>query len=153
MPEFEIVDMSPQPTAVVHATVGWDELKTLYDRAFREVFATLGAQGLAPAGPPFGYYPTTPGEQVTLQVGAPVSQPIEPAGDVVPGELPGGRVVRGVHVGPYDSLQQTYQAMHAWMGEHDLSPGSGGWEVYVDDPSATTDPATLRTEVYWLVAD
>lgn len=153
MTEVEIVEVSPQPTAVVRATVGWDGLRDLYDRGFAAVFATAAAQGVQLVGAPFGFYPVPPGEQVTLEVGAVVSRPIDGDGDVVPGELPGGRVARIMHVGPYDALSQTYEALREWMAEQDVNPGMGMWEVYLDDPSATTDPATLRTEVNWLLAD
>lgn len=153
MTDVEIVELSPQPTAVVRATVAWSELKDVFDRGFRAVFEVVTAQGVAMTGAPFGYYPVAPGEQVTVEVGAPVASEIEATGDVAPGMLPGGRAVRTVHVGPYDSLPDTYEALRVWMAGADVTPAIGMWEVYLDDPSATTDPATLRTEIYWPVAD
>ena len=34
-----------------------------------------------------------------------------------------------------------------------LTLGTSMWEVYVDNPVETADPTTLRTEVFWTVAD
>ncbi len=153
MDNFEIVELTPQTTAVVRATVAWADLKSLFDRGFREVFTTVAAQGGQLAGAPFGYYPTTPGETVTVEVGAPVTAPITAAGDVTPGELPGGRAVHTMHVGSYDDLPRTYEAIGTWAAQQGHTLATAMWETYLDDPSAVTDPATLRTEIHWLLAD
>lgn len=153
MPDVEIVELVAQPTAVVRATVPWSQLKDVFDSGFKAVFSAAAEQGVPLAGPPFGYYPVAPGEQVTVELGAPVAGEFQAAGEVAPGQLPGGRAVRTVHVGPYDALPDTYEALRLWMAEADLTPATGMWEVYVDDPSATSDPGTLRTEIYWLLAD
>lgn len=153
MDNFEIVELTPQPTAVVRATVAWADLKAVFDRGFREVFTAATAQGVQLAGAPIGYYPTPPGETVTVEVGAPVSAPITAAGDVAPGELPGGRAVHTMHLGSYDDLPRTYEAIAAWANDQGHTLATAMWETYLDDPSAVSDPATLRTEIHWLLAD
>lgn len=153
MTEFDIRDMTEQPTAVVKAHVPMAELKGFFDRAYGQVFSTLGRQGVQPAGPPFGYYPRKPDETVDVEAGAPVSAPIEAAGDVVASRLPGGRVVHGVHVGPYEKLAETYGELMAWVAEQGLTLGEGMWESYLSDPVQEPDPATWRTEIFWPLAD
>ena len=62
----------------------------------------------------------------------------------------GGPVARATHVGPYDGLSGTYDALHEWIhalpGYHD---GAGLWESYVDDIRSAGDISTLRTEIIW----
>jgi effector-binding domain-containing protein len=152
MADCEIVELPPQPTAVVKARLPMAELPSLFGHAFADVWALLGAQGVEVAGPPFGFYPSMPGETVEVEAGFPVAGDFEPSGDVVRSELPGGRAVRTMHVGPYKTLPSTYEALQRWMTDQGIEPGAGMWEHYLSDPSAEPDPAGWRTEIYCPVA-
>lgn len=145
---FEIVDLPARPTAVVRAHVPVAELPSLFEPAFHDVAAALSAQGIAIVGPPFGYYPTMPGETVEVEAGFPVERFSEPTGDVVLGELPGGSVARAVHVGPYESLSSTYTALEDWLAGQGLRPTAGMWECYLTDPASEPNPARWRTEIF-----
>jgi effector-binding domain-containing protein len=71
---------------------------------------------------------------------------------VEPFELPGGRVVTGTHVGPYEALAQTYEQLVAWAGAEGLTLAEGMWESYLSDPGAEPDPSTWRTLIVWPLA-
>lgn len=151
MSEIAVTEHTEQPTAVVRERVRLDQLPGFFSRAFREAAAALQAQGRHPSGPPFGKYTGMPTEAVDVEAGFPVSQPIAPAGEVVPGVLPGGRVVEAMHVGPYDTIQDTYAELRRYFAEHGLTPGEVMWEVYLSDPQRQPDPATWRTGICWPV--
>lgn len=151
MAHWELVTIEPQQAAVIRAEVPMAELTSVFDRGFHEVMAAVEAQGIAVAGPPFGFYPRMPGETVEVLVGFPVGAPVEPSGDVSAFELPGGRVVRGMHVGPYDALGETYGQLMAWAAAEGLELAEGMWEQYVSDPSAEPDPANWQTLITWPV--
>ena len=64
-----------------------------------------------------------------------------------------GRCVQMMHVGPYATEQETFDAMAAWVvanGESlvpptvPATPASGHHETYLGDPQRT-DPAKLKT--------
>lgn len=63
----------------------------------------------------------------------------------------GGRTVQADHIGSYDTLAQTYDAIESWMRTHRLTPGEEMWELYVVGPESDTDPAAWRTRVVWPV--
>jgi effector-binding domain-containing protein len=149
--DFEVVEVAPIAAAAVQAEVPMSELRGFFDRGFGMVIEAITKQGLRPAGPPFGFYPSMPGETVAVAVGFPVSGTFVADGEVVPFELPGGRVIRGVHVGPYEDLQRTYGELLAFAGAQGLELATGMWETYLSDPSAEPDPSTWRTEVTWPV--
>ncbi|WP_426625270.1 GyrI-like domain-containing protein [Leifsonia sp. McL0607] len=107
MTDIMITQHTEQPTAVVRQTVPTGELASFFSRAFQDTMEALRAQGRFPAGPPFGKYDSMPTDTVDVEAGFPVFAPIAAAGDVVPGTLPGGRVVEATHIGPYDTMQQT----------------------------------------------
>jgi effector-binding domain-containing protein len=88
---------------------------------------------------------------VDVEAGFPVAVPVRSDGTVQAGALPAGRVVQADHLGSYDSLRETYEAIERWMGEHGLEPADEMWEVYLSGPETDSDPASWRTHVVWPV--
>jgi len=152
MTTFSTETMEAQPAAAIRRTVPMAELKDAFDRGFSAVMQAIMEQGVAVAGPPFGYYHAMPGETVDVSVGFPVATPVEPAGDVAPFELPGGRAVVGVHVGPYEELERSYGELMSWVQGQGLTLAVGMWEQYLSDPSAEPDPTTWQTRIVWPLA-
>ncbi len=149
----QIVTHEAMPTAVVRERVTMADLPALYDRAFTVLEETLTAQGVAPTGPAFGYYLSVPTGSFELEVGLPVAAPITDAGAVLASELPAGAVARATHVGAYDGLGDSWQALVAWVQEQGRVPEGPMWEIYVTEPSPQMDPATLRTDLFLLLTD
>ena len=160
MTDPEIVELEARPSVAVRLTQPMAELDlaAAFDRAMPRVAARIGEGGGAVTGPPYGRYHRFGPDVVDVEIGFPVSiapTGLEPLADVAEGEvglseLPGGPVARATHLGPYDSLSGTYEALHDWIhGQPGYDDGSGPWESYVDDIRDTTDISQLRTEVIW----
>jgi effector-binding domain-containing protein len=149
MTTFTVENVDPRPAAVVRAEVPMAELREVFDRGFTDVMHAVQSQGVAIAGPPFGYYPRMPGETVAVLVGFPVAHAITADGDVEPFELPGGPAVTGTHVGPYEALAQTYEQLMSWTADAGLTLAEGMWESYLSDPGVEPDPNTWRTLIVW----
>lgn len=152
MTTFTVETIEPHPAAGIRAEAPMAELREVFDRGFPAVMQAVMTQGGAIAGPPFGYYPRMPGETVEVVVGFPVGASFTAEGEVEPFELPGGRVVTGTHVGPYETLERTYGELMAWTEAEGLTLAEGMWESYLSDPSAEPDPATWRTLIVWPLA-
>jgi len=152
MNEIRTVELPEQHTAVLRDKVATDELPAFFARAFSATAAVLGQQGQVPAGPPFGLYHGMPTSVVDVEAGFPVATPVAPDGEVVPGTLPAGQAVEAVHVGPYDTMGETYSQVEQWMVGQRLVPGPVVWESYLSDPEREPDPATWRTVIHWSVA-
>lgn len=129
-----------------------EELRSVFDHGFREVMRIAEAQGVAIAGPPFGFYPRKPTDTVAVMVGFPVSAPVAPDGDVTAFELPGGRVVTGLHIGPYEDLRASYRELAEWAAAEGHSLAGHVWESYLTDPGEHPDPATWQTRLTWPLA-
>lgn len=149
---FTVKTIEAQSAAAIRAEVPMAELRNVFDRGFHAVMEAVQAQGAAITGPPFGFYPRMPGETIAVIVGFPVAGPIEQRGEVEPFQLPGGRVVTGTHIGPYESLAETYEQLMAWTRAEGLTLAEGMWESYLSDPSVEPDPNTWRTLIVWPLA-
>lgn len=90
-----------------------------------------------------------PTATVVVEAGFPVSKPVEAIADAHSFVLPGGPVVQVVHVGPYETMEETYVELQAWMDQQGLHPAVGMWECYLSDPRTEPDPATRRTKIIW----
>lgn len=149
MTEIHIIEHQEQPTAGVRETVPMTELTDFFSRAFTATMEALQAQGVQPAGPPFGKYYGTPTDVVDVEAGFPVAVAIQPSGNVIPGTLPGGKVVEAVHVGPYDTMETTYAEVQRYLADAHLTPASVMWECYLSDPETEPNSAEWRTQVCW----
>jgi effector-binding domain-containing protein len=149
--EPELVDEEAVTTAVVRAVVPAAGLTGFFDSAFRELVTTTTEQGLALLGPAFALYRGPFGETVDLEVGFPVDRVVRAQGNVVAGELPGGRLARVTHSGSFDGLGEAWARLADWVAAQGRTPGAQRWESYVTQPSPDMDPRDLRTELFWPV--
>jgi effector-binding domain-containing protein len=152
-PEIKSAELQEQPTAVLRETVPMDALRQFFDRAYSSVMSAVQQQHVQLAGPPFALYRGMPTDVVDVEAGFPLAAPY-PGGDggVTAGMLPAGRALEAMHVGPYETLPETYNAVMARMQEDGLTPGNVMWEYYLTDPAAEPDPATWKTLIVWPVA-
>jgi DNA-binding transcriptional MerR regulator len=85
-----------------------------------------------------------------LPIAAPVAIP-PGTRDVSLGEVPAARVAVLVHAGSYDSMDETYRTLGAWVSRNAQHAGERVREWYVVGPSDVDDPASFRTEISWPV--
>ena len=145
---YQVVDCPARHTAVIRATVGRSELSTFFSRALREVLSAMEAQDTIPGGEPFAYYHTTDDNAVDIEAGFPTVGRFVASGDVAEGELPGGKTVTGIHLGPYDTRHDTFGMMSGWAKAHGMQPTGEMWEVYLTDPEREPDPGQWRVGVF-----
>ena len=142
--DMELVDLQEQRTAVVRGHVPYAGIAEFLGAAFGEVAEALESQAVGTAGPPFAQYAVR-SDGFEIEAGFPTSAPIEPTGRVRAGVLPGGRVARTLHQGPYSEVAAAYDALGAWLADDGYRPAGAPWESYLDGP----DVAQPRTMVYF----
>ena len=148
----EIVVLEPQEAIAVRGDVAIADLPEFFERAFADAVEAAAHCGVEITGPPFGFYPEMPTETVAVEAGFPVAARATSDGNAHRLVLPGGRVVRAMHVGPYDTMEQTYDELQSWMTGHELEPATSMWETYLSDPESEPDPALWRTQIIWPIS-
>lgn len=146
--EPERVELEPLPTAVVRRDqITVDQITELFDTGF----AAIGAAGITPSGPAFAIYRGDPTAVFDAEIGFPVAEPlaatIEGPATVHPSMLPAGPALTLSHLGPYDSLGESWgRLMGAVVALG--TPGATFIEVYVTEPTPGADPAAMRTDLF-----
>ena len=146
---FSIVELKPQDALAIKEEVANPEIPRRMGEIFGELMAFIQRNRVQAAGPPFALYHSWNDAKTVMEVGFPIASPVKGDGRVQPLVLPGGRVVNGSHVGPYDRLQETYGAMMKWMAEKGVKPAARMWEVYMTDPQKEKDPSKFVTQLFW----
>ncbi|MBX7244526.1 MAG: GyrI-like domain-containing protein [Candidatus Sumerlaeaceae bacterium] len=149
----QIIQTTARLTAFIPLKVPISEIKNVMGPTIGEVYSTISAQGIAPAGPWFTHHLHRPTDVFDFEVSVPVASPVETRGRVKPGEWPAMKMARTVHDGRYEGLAEAWGEFHAWIAGQGLKVGAGLWEVYLVGPETSANPADWRTELNLPVID
>ena len=69
-----------------------------------------------------------------LEVVAPIARKAEGTDEIRCYQVPGGKMARIVHKGPYDACNPTYDKLFAWIGENGMKICGPIREMYLNDP-------------------
>lgn len=148
MSDYEIRFVPRQDTAVIHLRCDLAEISTVMGEAFGTVFEAVARAGGAPAGEVFARYFEWAGETIDFECGITVQSPFGGDDVVKASEIGGCEAAVAMHMGPYEELSKTYQALRTWIERQGRRPSSMMWEVYLTDPEQEPDPALWQTEVF-----
>jgi len=147
---MEIVEKQDRHTAAVRFRTPLGAMADGIGAAFGESAAYLGRIGVPIAGPPFVMYYNMDMNDLDVEAGFPVAAAVPGEGRVKAGVLPGGELATTRHVGPYTTLETSYDALTAFVKERGLSVEEYMYEEYANSPE-DTPPERLATDVYFYI--
>ena len=83
-----------------------------------------------------------------VDFGVEVTRAFESAGEVYATEAPAGMVALAVHVGDYDRMKETHDAIDAWREASNRAFAGKSWEIYGD---WSDNPSKLETTIMYLL--
>lgn len=143
--------VSARKLAAVRRRVPISSVAMVWRPALDEVWAFLRAHpGLRTDGHNVFVYhhPASREAPMDVDFGVEVIRAFDREGDVAPTETPAGEVALAVHVGGYDQLRLTHDAIHAWRAQAGRTFAGTSWEIYGDWSDDTTK---LETTVCYLL--
>lgn len=149
MPEISIRMLEEQPTLVMWGKVVVEDMPQFLGRAYHATAHHAAAIGAEIVGPPFARYRSLDTElrEFEVEAGFPVRGDLTESDEVDVSLLPAGPAAVAVHVGPYDAMGPTYEALAEFLKEQHAQAMGSAWEVYVSEPDEEPDPAQWRTEI------
>ena len=145
--EVEIKDLPDRYVVSARALTTPDKIAETFQELAPEVDAQILAAGERPTGPMFAIYHDYRDDNVDMEVGFPVGEPIPTEGRVSGRELTATFAAVTFHHGPYTTLKEAYDAVQSWLEENDRKPTGPPWEVYWVGPADDPDSANWNTEV------
>jgi len=97
-------------------------------------------------GMPFALYHNMDMSNLDVEIGFPISGAVAGEGEIRASTIPGGKVVRAVHTGPYETIESTYNALFAFARENKLPLADWMYEFYLNSPESVP-PDKLETEI------
>ncbi len=145
--------MAPTLAAAISSVVTAGELLPWFRGALGELYATLEASGVAPAGPAGGSFATElfAQEKGEATVFVPTRAEVPLIGRVAAQTIPAGEFAVIVHSGPHDDVDRSYGALGAYVAGHALSVDGPVREYYLTGRHDTADEQAWRTEICWPV--
>ncbi len=151
MPENtpEIVQLPVRRMAVIHTSASTAQLPAEFARIFPAVHAALLEQGVEQSdmGHVIAVYHTMDANQMELSGGIEIADGVAVAPPLELLELPACEAVKADHIGPYDQLATTHEAVWAYLQEIGRAPAGGPTERYITDPEAEPDASKWHTEI------
>ena len=95
------------------------------------------------------HHPRTGEPTMVVDFGVQVTRPFAPAGEVILADTPAGKVVSALHIGAYERMGETHQAIQTWVVANNVKLAGKSWEIYGD---WADDPAKLETQIEYLLA-
>jgi effector-binding domain-containing protein len=149
--DVSVRTVAPIRLAAVRRHVAITGIGSAWKPAIDKVWEFLGTQpGLRTDGHNVFLYhhPARRDQPMDVDFGVEVSRKFEPAGEVYATETPAGMVAVAVHLGAYDRMKETHDAIHAWREANNRAFAGKSWEIYGD---WSDDPSKLETTIMYLL--
>ncbi|MGL9619306.1 GyrI-like domain-containing protein [Bradyrhizobium sp. U531] len=132
--------LESKKVVMVKGTANWDSaFDTLID-AFKALNTLLDKQGIKHAGNAMIVYTSTDDTGFTFLAEIPVEQdPKNLSKDMSIGKSPEGKVLKFVHRGSYDNMDNTYEAITNHLDDKRLEAKDTFIEEYLTDPLKTAE--------------
>jgi effector-binding domain-containing protein len=147
----EVIEVPPLKVLGITRTGKYEIIPELLGQVFQHAMSK-GAQF---GGPPMFVCHERSGEEVKkanedgtaeVEIAVPIAGDVEGSGEIRSYELPGGKMARLVHKGPYEKMELTYNQLWAWLCENDRKLTGNIREAYLNDPR-TVGPDEILTEI------
>ena len=133
--KFEV--LSQQLTAYMRERTPVKDLPDVMGKCYAQIASAVQAQGLQISGAPYTLYLNMDMQDLEVEIGFPVDGVLTTESDVRAGEIPSGRYASCVHLGPYSTVAQAYEALADWATEQAVQPSGVSYEFYLNDPEET----------------
>ena len=143
--------VEPAPAAAVREVIDVQDVSPWYQGAMGELYATLAAQKITPAGPAGGIFASElfTDERGAATVFVPCALAPRRTGRVEAVVVPGAELALILHAGTPGEIDRAYGALATYVADHALAVDGPIREYYLVGSRDTADETRWRTEIGW----
>ena len=128
------VNLTAKTIVYVAGSGTWDKAYDTLVEAFTKLDVYLDGAGVKASGPAMTIYTSTDDTGFDFKAAIPLAEaPKNPPKEIAVGQSPDGKVLKFVHRGSYDEMNQTYEAITNYLDEKGLDAKDILIEEYVTD--------------------
>lgn len=146
--EIAIIDARPRPLAAVRVTTVLSKWPSEFRHTLNKVYEAVHAGHVRQCGQNVMVYRHRQDGKVDIECGIETAGKFEPIGEVVYCETPSGMTATVAHIGPYQQLGVSHDAIGDWSRQNGHHLTGICWEIYGD---WNENPAELRTDIFHLL--
>ena len=136
----EETTLTAKTVVLMKGSGDWDSAFDTIQDTFKTINAYLDKAGTKPSGPALIVYTSTDDAGFTFMAEVPVDQaPASPPKNISIGKSPEGKVLKFVHHGSYDNMDNTYEAITNYLDDKKLEAKDTFIEEYVTDAIKTPE--------------
>ncbi len=148
--KFEVSEPGAQPALAIRTRTPVTNIGQVMGQAFGKVYQCIMETGAKPGNCAFSAYYNMDMNDLDVDIGFVMAEPAPGRGEVHAMEIPGGKQVSCMYIGPYDQMEPAYAAMNEWMAANNYIPTGIAYEFYYNDPSMVP-PSELLTKIMFPV--
>jgi len=141
---IELLKQNEQPSLVIRVRTKVDDLPKIIGESYGRLCAYLGELGEIVSDLPFIAYHNMDMQDLDVEIGFPVADPLPGKGGIEPGTIPGGTRIFCIYRGPYQEMTPAYMDMQKWMGDNGYAPAGPVYENYFNGPEFPADELLTR---------
>lgn len=134
MSRVELLKQSEQPTLVIRTRAKVGGLQKLIGESYCKLSVYLEELGETLSDVPFVAYHNMDMQDLDVEIGFPVADPLPGKGEIQSGSIPAGLRIFCMYRGAYTQMEPVYQEMQKWMSDHGYEPEGAAYEHYYNDP-------------------
>lgn len=133
----EIVEQQVQPTLTIRTRTPVQEMPQVLGNGYGAIAQYLGELGMDPVGHPFVIYYNLDMQDLDIELGFPVPQPLPGKGEIHAARMEAGKIATGLYIGPYGDCGPAYEELAQFVKDQGYEPTGVAIEYYLNDPSQT----------------
>jgi len=141
--KIELHEQNSQPVLSIKTKTTMEQLPKIIGENYKKIMDYLNELGEHPSDAPFTAYHNLDMQALDVEMGFPVSKQLPGRGEIISGEIPAGKIVSAMYMGPYSGIEKTYEGIFKWISEEDLKPTGVYFEYYMNSPDEVPENELL----------
>lgn len=128
-----LIEQAEQQVLSVRTTINMNDLADVTGHVYGQIMAYLSQTGEYVADAPFVCYYNTDLNNLDVEIGFPVSRPLQGSGEITARTIPVQRAITGLHLGSYRDSDPLYFEMMKWIKDNGYEAQGAVYNYYLND--------------------